>query len=167
MNSSGLKKVKRLGKGFEGTVWLMQHKETGKLYARKKLQHWTTVDLVPVEVHIRRHCMPYHHRSLLDFHGYHFICSKREEHCKLLYEYCAGGDLDNLIAKDHLPESFIWHVFIQLAEALDAMHYRGPQHVVHRDIKPNNINFKIHAQPQLSHSQARRLRLCDHGANHL
>lgn len=67
-------------------------------------------------------------------------------------EYCNGGDLRELMARyeakeDWIPESFIWHVFTALTEALDFLHTGygctpGRQvwrPVVHRDIKPENI----------------------------
>ena len=72
----------------------------------------------------------------------------------LFFEYCAAGDLSDLVKayhRDHglkIPESFIWHVYRQLAEALAFMHTgydrtntkRPPfQAVIHRDIKPQNI----------------------------
>ena len=71
-------------------------------------------------------------------------------------EYCNGGDLAMLgkAYRNHdtdVPESFVWHTYIQLAEALAYIHEgynrnssnRKPpknwQEIVHRDIKPQNV----------------------------
>ena len=149
-----LDKVERLGKGHEGTTWLEQDRDTGKLYACKRLRRWKSVGRDPLEAYVRRDCMPRHHRNLLNFYGFEFIMSKEEERCSLYYEYCEGGDLGKLIPNGHPakhPESFIWHVFIQMAEALDAMHHGGPQRVVHRDVKPDNMFLTSPYRPNHSY----------------
>ena len=146
--------VRRLGRGVDGTTWLEQDRDTGKYHARKELRSWTAVGTQPLEVQIRKFCMPRHHRNLLDFHGWDFIRTNRRDRCNLYYEYCAGGDLSRLVPGGHPathPESFIWHIFIQLAEALDAMHNLGPQHVVHGDVKPGNVFLTSPYRPNHSY----------------
>lgn len=76
------------------------------------------------------------------------------------YEYCSAGDLQDLIdaytdRKARIPEGFIWHSFLQLADACAYMHTgydrlansdrppRGFQPIVHRDIKPPNIFLRL------------------------
>ena len=59
------------------------------------------------------------------------------------------------------PESLIWHVFIQLAEALDAMHNRGPERVIHRDVKPENVFLKSPYRPNHSYPT---VKLGDYGS---
>ncbi|MCJ1295478.1 hypothetical protein MMC34_007041 [Xylographa carneopallida] len=70
-----------------------------------------------------------------------------------LMEYCDGGDLAGLLHRyrlvdEFLPESFIWHVLLQVAEGLAYIHHGRsqtaiPKHqwspVIHADIKPENI----------------------------
>ena len=163
MHISNLETVKRLGEGHEGTTWLEQDRVTGEFCARKELRSWTAVGTQPLEIHIRRYCMPRHHQNLLDFYGWHFIRTNAGEQCNIYYEYCAGGDLGKLIPKGHPathPESFIWHIFIQLAEALDAMHNCGPQHVVHGDVKPDNVFL---TSPYRSNHSYPAVKLGDYG----
>ena len=135
--------VRELGRGLEGTALLVQDRSTREYYVCKDLREFIVLGTQPLEVQIRKYCMPWNHRSLLNFYGWYFIGNDARRGCQIYYEYCAGGDLGNLIPRrrhpaEH-PESLIWHVFIQLAEALHAMHNLGPQHVVHRDVKPENV----------------------------
>ena len=143
----------------------MRDKNTRVYYVCKDLRDYTLRDGQPKEVLIRKHCMPWHHRNLLDFHAWYFVENNPRIGCKLYYEYCAGGDLWRLIprrghAAEH-PESFIWHVFIQLAKALDAMHNQGPQRVIHRDVKPENVFLKSSYRPN-QHSYP-TIKLGDYG----
>ena len=71
----------------------------------------------------------------------------------MMYNFYAGGDLAKLVPQrgGGLPEKFLWHVFLQLADGLSWLHYgvdstnpddepsSGWQQVVHRDLKPDNI----------------------------
>ncbi|KAL8863920.1 MAG: hypothetical protein Q9174_007513, partial [Haloplaca sp. 1 TL-2023] len=91
---------------------------------------------------------------------------------ELYLEFCSGGDLSDLMYNFFdrnlpIPEAFIWHVFLQLAQALLYIHhgidYRFPGQpprngylsVIHRDIKLANIfldrapETPDHAGPEL------------------
>lgn len=146
MKTSDFIRVRRLGVGSEGTTWLEQHYRTREIFACKdrplRVSYQLAKREMPKEVWIRTYCMPWDHRSLLDLHQWCIISSAPPRRCNIWYEYCAGGNLMTLIPRGHPgqhPEAFIWHVFIQLAEALDAMHNGGPQRVIHRDVKTENV----------------------------
>ena len=103
----------------------------------------------PLEVRLMENVLP-SHRSILRFHYWCFINTTAGEGLEVYYEYCAGKTLESFIPEGQpgsQSEGFIWHVFIQLAEALDAMHHRGTQHVVHRDVKPSNVFLKTAYRP--------------------
>ena len=146
MRFTNLRRVRQLGSGSEGVTSLQKDRTTGKYYACKDKSLGTTVEGGrPREVWIREDCMLEHHRNLLDFHGWRLTVTTPERRCKVYYEYCAGGDLSRLIPRGHpglQAEGFIWHVFIQVAKALDALHNCGPEHVVHGDVRPANIFLK-------------------------
>ena len=72
----------------------------------------------------------------------------------MMYNYYAGGDLAALVPKrgsNRVPEMFLWHVFLQLADGLSWLHYgidstdpnddppRGWQRIIHRDLKSDNV----------------------------
>ena len=150
MHTGNLRRVRRLGVGAEGTTWLEQNRETGVYWACKVMKVREMIEEMPREVWIRKHCMSPDHRSLVRLNGWCVTGTAPEQRCRIYYEYCAGGDLQQLIPRGHParhPEGFIWHVFIQLAEALHEMHSRGPQHVVHRDVKPANVFLTSRYRP--------------------
>ena len=83
---------------------------------------------------------------------------------QIYMEYCYGGDLFGVIQRYGVkmrlvPESFIWHTFLQLAQGMAYMHqgydYRTPQAalpqdwvpIIHADFKPENILLR----PSRSH----------------
>jgi serine/threonine-protein kinase ULK/ATG1 len=58
----------------------------------------------------------------------------------LVYEYCEGGTLEDLIKKKkRFSEREALIIFKQLIFAEKALY---ENHILHRDIKPNNIFFK-------------------------
>ena len=90
---------------------------------------------------------------------YDFIQSPRQ--CQIYTEYCNGGDLSDLINHYRMccltiPESFLWHAFLQLAEGLSFIHCgydhslgldsklpKKWQQVIHADLKPENIFLRL------------------------
>lgn len=65
---------------------------------------------------------------------------KTNNHIYLVYEFCEGGTLEDLIrTHGHLPEKEALRIFKQLINAFRSIH---SHHILHRDVKPNNIFFK-------------------------
>ena len=133
------------------------------LVVRKVLKDWPRDGQRPLEVRILKDILPLH-RSILNLYYWSKIPEKRKVH--LYYEYCSGGSLDRLIPKGRpgsLPESFIWHVFLQLAEALEVLHHLGTQKVVHRDVKPENVFLGFPYSTAQSRNSYPSVRLGDFG----
>ena len=75
---------------------------------------------------------------------------------RFLLEFCDAGDLLKLAETEahtrYLPEAFIWHVFLRLAESIAFMHTGWSAQrqtiskpwttVLHHDLKPDNIFLK-------------------------
>ena len=156
-------RIRLIGQGGEGEAWLMRSVADNSLVVLKVVRDWPQKGGKPLEVKILNEILP-KHRSLISLYYYSL---KPEEHkLHMYYEYCSGGSLDSLIPKGKtgsLPESFIRHVFIQLAEALEVLHYLGTQKVVHRDVKPDNIFLGIPYTPNQSRNSYPSLRLGDFG----
>ena len=116
---------------------------------------------LPKEVRMLKHKISGHAR-ILKMYDYTLESNARtgQENLLMLYEYCRGGDL----AQFHpsiISEEFLWHVFTQATEGLAFLHYgfiQGApdetwpssrwQHVVHRDLKPDNIFLREKITPQ-------------------
>lgn len=70
-------------------------------------------------------------------------------------EYCAGGDLAQLIQKckqtdQFIPEEDIWHILMNIVLALFECHRKKDKHkILHRDLKPSNIFLDENHNPKL------------------
>ncbi|KAL8729250.1 MAG: hypothetical protein Q9166_004871 [cf. Caloplaca sp. 2 TL-2023] len=158
--------LKALGTGGQGTAHLLKTRRTGALVVCKVIPHSRSNQGDQSELSFLRDALPRHSR----------IVNLRSAlvgpfQTQLYLDYCSGGDLASFIdayhhrlepqvlgeyptySFNHIPESFIWHTYSQLTEALAFIHYGydrcapsskqiQPDHwlsVIHRDIKPGNI----------------------------
>ena len=136
--------VRNIGAGGQGTCVLVQREGDGLQAIYKQTEIYEVLNGIPVEAIILQDVLPSSRRiiKLIDF-NLEPTCRHRDNLLEW-FEYCRGGDLHNAMERvawrfGSLSEDFIWHCFLQLAEALDVVHNAGSQRVVHRDIKPDNI----------------------------
>ncbi|KAI4242712.1 MAG: hypothetical protein LQ352_007186, partial [Teloschistes flavicans] len=172
-------KVKTVGQGGEGTAHLLKSRNTGSLVVCKVIFRKLRLYQPPSpytrgdELFFLRDALPPNPRII---HLHSALTSPTQ--VQLYLGYCDGGDLSSLLRRTHyrynpetrnwdyhrIPESFIWHVFLQLAEALAYIHHgRDQRHpdrkphdqdwfsVVHRDIKPENILLQRPPRGDLDH----------------
>lgn len=139
-----------LGKGGEGACLLIQRKIDQQLRVCKISTRSKHDNTVPNEVKILRDILPPNDR-IIKFYG----LTLTPQTSQIYMDFHDGGDLSNLIDNHYLenhriPESFIWHALLHLAEAVAFLHYgfdrnslrpsqRNWTKVIHRDIKPENI----------------------------
>ncbi|KAL8780181.1 MAG: hypothetical protein Q9213_006579 [Squamulea squamosa] len=155
--------LKTLATGGQGTAHLLETRRTGSLVVCKVIPHTRSYKKHEPELSVLRDALPRHSR----------IISLRAAlvspiQTELYLDYCSGGDLSSFVEAYHshpvqyapweysvncVPESFIWHAFLQLTEALAFIHYgynrTAPSShqihpdrwlsVIHRDVKPCNI----------------------------
>ncbi|KAL8914279.1 MAG: hypothetical protein Q9171_001061 [Xanthocarpia ochracea] len=153
--------MKLLGTGGEGSAHLLKSRRTGSLVVCKVIPHTRSYKKEESELAFLRDALPPHAR-IINLRS--ALVSPFQT--QLYLDYCSGGDLSSFIEAYHshseptargecpsygfnfIPESFIWHTFLQLTEALAFIHYGYNRiaplshqmlGVIHRDIKPGNI----------------------------
>ncbi|MCJ1395379.1 G2-specific serine/threonine protein kinase [Xylographa bjoerkii] len=159
-----IKIKKLLGYGVQGTVWLVLNEVTRRNHVAKLNKNSRNIAEKTFFVNFLQREHP-HIVSLQAFVDYDSLDARRDDSVQLplYFEYCTGGDLEGLIdlfwnKGQNIPEGFIWHVFVQLAEVLAFLHgvlYEDPNDLpigdhdpktiqpkkgfFHNDIKPSNI----------------------------
>ena len=158
---------KWIGQGSYGSVSRIRRKADGQILVWKEVHYGKMEEaekrMMVSEVNILRELrspfvVAYHDR----------IVDRKSMTLFIVMEHCAGGDLDQLLAKRRraakpLSEAFIWSLAAQLLLGLEACHYRGSirssegtlggvfgrsqrdsssprsyEAILHRDIKPAN-----------------------------
>ncbi|CAN6896518.1 unnamed protein product [Brassica oleracea] len=91
------------------------------------------------------------HKNVISLLGYCF----ENNNLLLVYNYLSRGSLEENLhgnRKDHVV--FRWNerykIALGVAEALDYLHNKAPQLVIHRDVKSSNILLSDDFEPQLS-----------------
>lgn len=139
--------IRTLGKGGQGKTELVENQRNGKFLVRKLQREFRMQGDIPKEMYIFENILT-RHPSIVGFDHANYM--RQTGDLVLYFEHCRGGDLHRCIpTKNYVSEDFIWHIFIQLADALAFLHYgisrrdpyppSGWQRVIHRDIKPENI----------------------------
>jgi NIMA (never in mitosis gene a)-related kinase len=86
---------------------------------------------------------------------YDKILDKRNTTLYIVMEYCAGGDLGQVIQKcrdtdRYIHEDEIWNILMQIVVALFECHRRKDKKMIlHRDLKPSNIFLDEKRNPKL------------------
>lgn len=149
-------------------VYLVRHRKTNVRCVYKKIQENEVLEREILFLQVLKH------PNIVKYVDA-FISEGIPRGMGLYMEFCDGGSLQDLLNKyvSHnkadqpppalIPESFIWHVFHSLANALQYIHHgiRAGDHrdppeplphhkwpiILHRDIKPDNIYFRIDHRP--------------------
>jgi len=125
-----------LGKGAFATVYRVQTKSEGTIYAAKEIDKRRFIkngilDMkFDSELQIMRKLK---HPNIVDY----FDCQSYETWIYIIMEYIPYGELSKeLQARGRLPEQEVQQITKQTLQALDYLHRQG---ITHRDIKPDNI----------------------------
>ncbi|CAL9042569.1 unnamed protein product [Musa banksii] len=124
-----LERVRRVGSGSGGTVWMVRHRPTGRVYALKVIHGRHDDDVrrqMRREIEILRAADS---PSVVRCHGFY----DRGGEIQILLEYMDGGSLESRrIASEAQLAAVARQVLVGLAD----LHGRR---IVHRDIKPSNL----------------------------
>ncbi len=145
------KEVGHVGSGGFGNCLLLQKRSNMTLRVCKVQKRPKSV-WEPLEIELLRDIL-HDHPRIVRLHEAILHTQK----VQLYFDYYPGGDLYGVIFRYFkewvcMPESFIWHCFLQLSEALAYIHYGYDrrrlcglpppcewQTIIHGDIKPENI----------------------------
>ena len=145
------KQVDHVGSGGYGNCLLLQNRSSMTLRVCKIQKRSKSIS-EPLEIEILRDILDDHPR-IIRLHD----AIMHTNTMQLYFDYYPGGDLFKLMARyveewQDVPESFIWHCFLQISEGLAYIHHGydrrqlwGPppasewQPIIHGDIKPENI----------------------------
>lgn len=126
--------IEKLGEGASGTVWRVEHRPTGKMYAMKKIEKsdegMNADDQLKTEIACLRKLR---HKNIVNL----FEVFESRRKMWIILELVEGGELYQRIAEvDHFSERFIAHAVKQILQAVHYMHSNG---IVHRDLKLENV----------------------------
>ena len=124
-----------IGRGAFGEVHVCREKNTGNIYAIKKIKKQVLIEKNQL-IHIRNE--QYFMSNVKNEWIVDLKASFQEgDYLFLVMEYCPGGDLMNLlIEKDVLTEKEAKFYLAELILAIESIHKLD---CIHRDIKPDNI----------------------------
>ncbi|XP_012838714.1 PREDICTED: LOW QUALITY PROTEIN: serine/threonine-protein kinase tricorner [Erythranthe guttata] len=135
-----------IGKGAFGEVRLCRAKNTGEIYAMKKLKKLEMLSRGQVE-HVRSE-----RNSLLELDSRCIVklcySSQDSDFLYLIMEYLPGGDIMTLLMREDILSEDVARFY--MAESILAIHSIHQHSYVHRDIKPDNLILDRNGHLKLS-----------------
>ncbi|XP_043913179.1 nik-related protein kinase [Protopterus annectens] len=142
--------VEVVGNGTYGQVFKGRHVKTGQLAAIKVMDVTEEEeDEIKMEINMLKKYS--HHRNIATYYGA-FIKKNfegQEDQLWLVMEYCGAGSVTDLVKKskgNSLKEEWIAYVCREVLRGLLHLH---SQHVIHRDIKGQNVLLTENAEVKL------------------
>lgn len=134
---SSFEKVRLLGKGDVGKVYLVREKKSNKLYAMKVLSKKEMIERNKIKRVLAE-------QEILSTSNHPFIVTlyhsfQSEDHLFLCMEYCMGGEFFRALqtrASKCIPECDARFYAAEVTAALEYLHLMG---FIYRDLKPENI----------------------------
>ena len=140
-NNVGYKKIKLIGRGAFGKVFLLKKLSDGAKCALKEIdispmENQKEINDLCKEVRILKKVK---HPNIIEF--YEVFKTDEPRTLYIITEFAEKGDLSNVLKKakekkEPIPEPLLIDWFTQMLEALNYLHSNN---IIHRDIKPQNI----------------------------
>ncbi len=130
---------KLIGRGSFGEVWLAEDTLMGMDVALKVFMTFDPQNLENFREEFRI-TFDLHHDNLL----VGMSCDVWERRPFLVMEYCPDGSVGDLLKKSQTIDEFtVWRFIRDVAAGLAYLHGHGPEPIIHRDIKPDNILIRL------------------------
>ncbi|KAM3613245.1 uncharacterized protein V6R79_022917 [Siganus canaliculatus] len=142
--------VEVVGNGTYGQVYKGRHVKTGQLAAIKVMEV-TEEEEEEIKLEINMLKSYSHHRNIATYYGA-FIQKRpagQDQQLWLVMEYCGAGSVTDLVKKTKgncLKEDWIAYICREVLRGLSHLH---SHHVIHRDIKGQNVLLTENAEVKL------------------
>ncbi|XP_066570868.1 mitogen-activated protein kinase kinase kinase kinase 4 isoform X2 [Amia ocellicauda] len=142
--------VEVVGNGTYGQVYKGRHVKTGQL-AAIKVMDVTEDEEDEIKLEINMLKMYSHHRNIATYYGAFIKKSPagQDDQLWLVMEYCGAGSVTDLVKKTKgncLKEDWIAYICREVLRGLSHLH---SHHVIHRDIKGQNVLLTENAEVKL------------------
>ncbi|KAL9537551.1 hypothetical protein MBANPS3_011678 [Mucor bainieri] len=137
------KKIKRVGQGASGSVYVAQSLATNTKVAIKQmdLAHQPRKDLIVTEILVMKESQ---HPNIVNYLDSFLV---KNSDLWVIMEYMEGGALTDVIDNNTMTEQQIATVCHETTAGLLHLH---SQNILHRDIKSDNILLNAHGQVKIS-----------------
>ncbi|KAL5520435.1 hypothetical protein ACEPAG_9659 [Sanghuangporus baumii] len=125
-------KIKKIGQGASGHVYVAKVLATGKKVAIKEmdLSRQPRIELIVNEILVMKESQ---HPNIVNFLESYLV---RNNELWVVMEYMEGGALTDIIENNTLEEEQIASICLETCKGLRHLH---EQHIIHRDIKSDNV----------------------------
>lgn len=123
-----------LGSGVSGTVKLVRHVETNVPYALKIMQFENSDEFLRKKLVELKTLHASQHQNIVNFYGAFYV----DGVLSFILEYMDRGTFFDLLkVKKIIPEIYLSRLSLDILSGLEYLHHT--LHLIHRDIKPQNI----------------------------
>ena len=136
------KKIRNLGKGHFGEVFLAEEKTSGRKVAIKCLLEKVPENQKSILHEIETVSKLSHPNVINYLHSFY-----DNGLLYLVMEYCSGGSLRDIINKKNISYNIALKYCATIAVTMDYIHNKG---IIHHDIKPDNILFDSNNKLKIS-----------------
>ena len=162
LDLSCFEKLKKIGKGSFGKVYIVKEKSTGIIYAGKIsispiMDEQIDTDAKLMVTNLQREIninAQLNHPSILKFIGYSPVNFEGKPNPVIITEYSQNGALSSIIKLErHSLSPKEWNdtkKLINIFGIASAMSFLHSNNIIHRDLKPDNILLDDNYEPQIS-----------------
>ena len=152
---NNLEKVKKVGFGTFGIIYLVQHIESNKMYAMKEIrkEHLFSTDQEKYSYFEKENLLILSNDSV--FFPALYSTFSDSKCIYFIQQYIAGGDLWKLLYSNKLGKTKFGGIptnqaLFYSANILAAIQYMHERDIIHRDLKPENLVIIIFFFPSIS-----------------